>query len=231
MRILVVDDEPQILRALSTNLRGAGYDVQQAATGGEALSMLAVRPPDAMVLDLILPDMSGIEVCRKVREKSDIPILVLSAVGEERTKVEALDAGADDYVTKPFGLDELTARLRAALRRVPRPAEPVIAIGDLEIDLDAQALRIDGAPVQLTRTEFQLLRLFAENRGKLLTHRMILQRVWGPSYQVESHYLHVYISRLRQKIERDPTRPRYLLTEPGAGYRMMDADPVGAPPG
>jgi two-component system KDP operon response regulator KdpE len=225
-RILVVDDEPQILRALSTNLRGAGYDVQQAATGGDALAMLAVRPADAMVLDLILPDMSGIDVCRQVREKSDIPIIVLSAVGEERTKVEALDAGADDYVTKPFGLDELTARLRAALRRVPRPPEPVIAIGDLEIDLEAQALRVDGAPVQLTRTEFQLLRLFAENRGKLLTHRMILQRVWGPSYQVESHYLHVYISRLRQKIERDPARPRFLLTEPGAGYRMMDADPI-----
>ena len=221
-RILVVDDEPQILRALSTNLRGAGYEVQQAATGGEALALLAVRPPDAMVLDLILPDMSGIDVCRQVREKSDIPILVLSAVGEERTKVEALDAGADDYVTKPFGLEELTARLRAALRRMPRPAEPVIAIGGLEIDLDAQALRVDGQPVQLTRTEFQLLRLFAENRGKLLTHRMILQRVWGPSYQVESHYLHVYISRLRQKIEHDPARPRYLLTEPGAGYRMMD---------
>jgi two-component system, OmpR family, KDP operon response regulator KdpE len=221
-RILVVDDEPQILRALSTNLRGAGYQVQQAATGGEALSMLAVRPPDAMVLDLILPDMSGIEVCRQVRVTSDFPIIVLSAVGEERTKVEALDAGADDYVTKPFGFDELTARLRAALRRVPRPAEPVITIGDLEIDLDAQGLRVDGAPVQLTRTEFQLLRLFAENRGKLLTHRMILQRVWGPSYQVESHYLHVYISRLRQKIEPEPARPRYLLTEPGAGYRLMD---------
>jgi two-component system, OmpR family, KDP operon response regulator KdpE len=221
-RILVVDDEPQILRALSTNLRGAGYEVVQAATGGEALAVLSTRPPDAMVLDLILPDMSGIEVCKQVREHSDMPIIVLSAVGEERTKVDALDVGADDYVTKPFGLDELTARLRAVLRRVPRPAEPVITLGDVEIDLDAQAVHVDGAPVQLTRTEFQLLRLFAENRGKLLTHRMILQRVWGPSYQVESHYLHVYISRLRQKIERDPTRPQLLLTEPGAGYRLVD---------
>ncbi len=221
-RILVVDDEPQILRALSTNLRGAGYEVQQAATGGEALAMLSAHPPDAMVLDLILPDMSGIDVCRHVREHSDMPIVVLSAVGEERTKVDALDAGADDYVTKPFGLNELTARLRAVLRRVPRPPEPVMTMDDLEIDLDAQSVRVGGSPVQLTRTEFQLLRLFAENRGKLLTHRMILQRVWGPSYQVESHYLHVYISRLRQKIERDPTRPRHLLTEPGAGYRLVD---------
>ena len=221
-RILVVDDEPQILRALSTNLRGAGYEVQQAATGGEALAMLSAHPPDAMVLDLILPDMSGIDVCRHVREHSDMPIVVLSAVGEERTKVDALDAGADDYVTKPFGLNELTARLRAVLRRVPRPPEPVITMDGLEIDLDAQSVRVGGSPVQLTRTEFQLLRLFAENRGKLLTHRMILQRVWGPSYQVESHYLHVYISRLRQKIERDPTRPQHLLTEPGAGYRLVD---------
>ncbi len=231
-RILVVDDEPQILRALSTNLRGAGYEVVQAATGGEALAVLSTRPPDAMVLDLILPDMSGIEVCRQVREHSDIPIVVLSAVGEERTKVDALNVGADDYVTKPFGLEELTARLRAVLRRVPRPAEPVIRLGDVEIDLDAQSVHVDGAPVQLTRTEFQLLRLFAENRGKLLTHRMILQRVWGPSYQVESHYLHVYISRLRGKIERDPARPRLLLTEPGAGYRLADpADgPASAPP-
>jgi two-component system, OmpR family, KDP operon response regulator KdpE len=226
-RILVVDDEPQILRALSTNLRGAGYEVQQAATGGDALAMLAVRPPDAVVLDLILPDMSGIDVCRQIRAGSAIPIVVLSAVGDERTKVDALDVGADDYVTKPFGLEELTARLRAVLRRVSRSPEPVISIGALEIDLDAQSVRLDGSPIQLTRTEFRLLRLFAENRGKLLTHRMILQRVWGPSYQVESHYLHVYISRLRQKIERDPTRPQLLLTEPGAGYRMTD--PADAP--
>ncbi len=221
-RILVVDDEPQILRALTTSLRGAGYDVLQAATGGEALSAVAVRPPDAVVLDLILPDISGIEVCRQIRARSELPIVVLSAVGEERTKVEALDAGADDYVTKPFGLEELTARLRAVLRRVPAVSEPVITVDGLEIDLDAQAVKLDGEPIQLTRTEFQLLRLFAEHRGKLLTHRMILQRVWGPSYQVESHYLHVYVSRLRQKIEPDPARPRYLVTEPGAGYRLVE---------
>jgi two-component system, OmpR family, KDP operon response regulator KdpE len=222
-RILVVDDEPQILRALTTNLRGAGFDVQQAATGEQALAAVAIRPPEAIVLDLILPDISGIEVCQQVRARSDVPIVVLSAVGEERTKVDALDAGADDYVTKPFGMDELLARLRAVLRRVPAPGEPVIVIGDLTIDLDAHSVIRGGEPVAMTPTEFQLLRLFAEHRGKLLTHRMILQKVWGPAYQVESHYLHVYISRLRQKIEPDPTRPRHLVTEPGAGYRLIDA--------
>ena len=222
-RILVVDDEPQILRALTTTLRGAGYDVQQAATGHDALAAMAVHPPDAVVLDLILPDLSGIEVCREIRRASDVPVIVLSAVGEERTKVDALDAGADDYVTKPFGVAELEARLRAALRRVPQAPEPVVRLDDLAVDLDAQLVTRDGEPVSLTRTEFLLLRFMIENRGKLLTHRMILQKVWGPSYQVESHYLHVYVSQLRHKLELDPTRPRYLLTEPGAGYRLVDS--------
>ncbi|HEU0194999.1 MAG TPA: response regulator transcription factor [Gaiellales bacterium] len=220
-RILVVDDEPQILRALSTTLRGAGYEVQQAATGHDALAAVAVRPPDAVVLDLILPDLSGIEVCREIRRASDVPVIVLSAVGEERTKVDALDAGADDYVTKPFGVEELGARLRAVLRRVPHAPEPVVTLDDLTVDLDAQLVTRDGAPVSLTRTEFLLLRYLIENRGKLLTHRMILQKVWGPSYQVESHYLHVYVSRLRQKLEADPAHPRHLVTEPGAGYRLI----------
>ena len=220
-RILVVDDEPQILRALTTTLRGAGYDVQQAATGHDALAAMAVHPPDAVVLDLILPDLSGIEVCREIRRASDVPVIVLSAVGEERTKVDALDAGADDYVTKPFGVAELEARLRAALRRVPQAPEPVVRLDDLAVDLDAQLVTRDGEPVSLTRTEFLLLRFMIENRGKLLTHRMILQKVWGPSYQVESHYLHVYVSRLRQKLEADPAHPRHLLTEPGAGYRLI----------
>ncbi|HEX5260812.1 MAG TPA: response regulator [Gaiellales bacterium] len=220
-RILVVDDEPQILRALTTTLRGAGYDVQQAATGHDALAAVAVHPPDAVVLDLILPDLSGIEVCREIRRASDVPVIVLSAVGEERTKVDALDAGADDYVTKPFGVEELEARLRAVLRRVPQAPEPVVTLDDVTVDLDAQLVTRDGEPVSLTRTEFLLLRFMVENRGKLLTHRMILQKVWGPSYQVESHYLHVYMSRLRQKLEADPAHPRHLLTEPGAGYRLI----------
>jgi two-component system KDP operon response regulator KdpE len=220
-RILVVDDEPQILRALTTTLRGAGYDVQQAATGHDALAAVAVHPPDAVVLDLILPDLSGIEVCREIRRASDVPVIVLSAVGEERTKVDALDAGADDYVTKPFGVEELEARLRAVLRRVPQAPEPVVTLDDVTVDLEAQLVTRDGRPVSLTRTEFLLLRFMLENRGKLLTHRMILQKVWGPSYQVESHYLHVYMSRLRQKLEADPSHPRHLVTEPGAGYRLV----------
>ena len=225
--ILVVDDEPQILRALSTNLRGAGYDVVQAANAESALSTAAMRQPDAVVLDLVLPDRSGIDVCRELRTWSDVPILILSAVGEETQKVAALDAGADDYVTKPFGMDELLARLRAAMRRaVPVPGEP-IRIGRLSVDLARQLVLADGEPVHLSRIEYNLLALLARNEGKLLTHRAILREVWGPSYQVESHYLHVYISRLRQKIEPDPQHPVYLLTEPGAGYRLVAGTPAG----
>ncbi len=221
-QILVVDDEPQILRALATTLRGAGYDVETAATGEDALIQAAVRPPEGVILDLVLPGKSGVEVCRELREWTDAPVLVLSVVGEESEKVAALDAGADDYVTKPFGMDELLARLRAALRRAG-PGEPVLRIGELEIDLEKRAVRLDGELVQLTPHEFALLRLLAVNEGKLLTHRAILREVWGAAYQSESHYLHVYVSQLRQKIERDPARPRYLLTETGAGYRLVDS--------
>jgi two-component system, OmpR family, KDP operon response regulator KdpE len=224
-RILVVDDEPQIVRALQTTLRGAGYDVDTAETGEAALAQAAARPPEAVILDLVLPDKSGVEVCRELRAWTQIPIVVLSAVGEEREKVAALDAGADDYVTKPFGFDELLARLRAALRRTRRPGEPVLTIGELRIDLEKLGVERDGARVQLTPHEFALLRLLALNEGKLLTHQMILREVWGPAYQTESHYLHVYVSQLRRKIEADPTRPRYLLTEPGAGYRLVDPEP------
>jgi two-component system, OmpR family, KDP operon response regulator KdpE len=220
--ILVVDDEPQILRALETTLRGAGYTVTTAATGGEALTLASIRPPQAVILDLVLPDQSGVEVCRELRGWTEAPVLILSVVGEEREKVAALDAGADDYVTKPFGVDELLARLRAALRRVSDTAEPVIQIGELEIDLDKAAVRKNGELVRLTPNEFALLRLFAVNGGRLLTHRRILREVWGLAYQAESHYLHVYVSQLRRKIERDPARPRFLLTEPGAGYRLVD---------
>jgi two-component system KDP operon response regulator KdpE len=220
-RILVVDDEPQIVRALQTTLRGAGYEVETASTGGAALTQAAVRTPEAVILDLVLPDRSGVDVCRELRSWTQIPILILSAVGEERQKVAALDAGADDYVTKPFGIDELLARLRAALRRTGPSAEPVLELGELRIDLDKRDVHRDGERIQLTPHEFALLRLLALNEGKLLTHRMILREVWGSAYQAESHYLHVYVSQLRRKIERDPTRPRYLLTEPGAGYRLV----------
>jgi two-component system, OmpR family, KDP operon response regulator KdpE len=221
-RILVVDDEPQILRALTTNLRGAGYAVETAATVEEALSATASFRPDAIILDLLLPDGSGTDVLRELRTWSPVPVIVLSAVGEEAEKVAALDAGADDYVTKPFGLDELLARLRAAMRRGSPSGEPVLEVGEIRVDLEKRAVTVAGKPVQLTPHEFDLLRLLAQNEGKLLTHRTILREVWGPAYQVESHYLHVYVSQLRRKLEPEPARPRYLLTEPGAGYRLVD---------
>ena len=220
-RILVVDDEPQILRALQTNLRGAGYEVDVAATAAEALSAAAMRPPEAVILDLVLPDGSGTDVCRELRRWTSAPILVLSAVGEEREKVAALDAGADDYVTKPFGIDELLARLRAALRRAGPAGGPVVEVGELTVDLEKRAVFLAGEPVQVTPTEFALLALFVQNEGKLLTHATILREVWGPAYGDESHYLHVFVSQLRRKLERDPARPEYLLTEPGAGYRLV----------
>jgi len=222
VRILVVDDEPQILRALETTLRGAGYEVETAVTGEAALAQAAVRPPDAVILDLVLPGKSGTDVCRELREWSNVPVLVLSAVGEEREKVVALDVGADDYVTKPFGIDELLARLRAVVRRALPVTEPIVEIGELRIDLDKRAVYRNGDLVQLTPHEFGLLRLLALNEGKLLTHRTILREVWGAAYQAESHYLHVYVSQLRRKIEPDPARPRYILTEPGAGYRLVE---------
>jgi two-component system KDP operon response regulator KdpE len=225
-QVLVVDDEPQILRALRTTLRGAGYEVTTAATGEDALAAAAAHPPDAFILDLVLPDAHGAEVLRELRRWSDAPVLVLSAVGDEQEKVAALDAGADDYVTKPFGMDELLARLRAVLRRAASTAEPVIEVGELEVDLEKRAVTVGGRSVSLTPHEFELLRYFAQNEGKLLTHPMILREVWGPRYGTESHYLHVYVSQLRRKIEADPTRPRYLLTEPGAGYRLVN--PIAA---
>jgi two-component system, OmpR family, KDP operon response regulator KdpE len=221
-RILVVDDEPQILRALGTTLRGAGYTVETADTAEGALTAAAAHPPEAVILDLVLPDGRGTDVCRELRRWTDVPVIVLSAVGEEREKVAALDAGADDYVTKPFGVDELLARLRAALRRVAPSAAPVIEIGALRIDVAERLVTANGERVKLSPHEFDLLRVLAQNQGKLLTHKMLLREVWGPAYQVEAHYLHVYVSHLRRKIEPDPSSPRYLLTEPGAGYRLVD---------
>jgi two-component system, OmpR family, KDP operon response regulator KdpE len=220
-RVLVVDDEPQILRALQTNLRGAGYDVETAATVEAALSAAAMRPPEAVILDLVLPDGRGTDVCRELRRWSKAPILVLSVVGDEAEKVAALDAGADDYVEKPFGIEELLARLRAALRRAASAGGPVLEIGELVVDLDKRLVTVGGKPVSLTPHEFELLRVLAQNEGRLLTHPALLREVWGPAYGQESHYLHVYVSQLRRKIEPDPARPRYLLTEPGAGYRLV----------
>jgi two-component system KDP operon response regulator KdpE len=222
LRVLAVDDEPHILKALETILEGAGYAVTTASTGKDALAHAAVQPPEAVILDLVLPDQSGIDVCRELRTWTQVPILVVSIVGDEREKVAALDAGADDYVTKPFSVAELLARLRAALRRAAPPTGPVIDVGDLRVDLEHHEAARDGEPVKLTPFEFRLLALFARNEGRLLTHRMVLREVWGPAYQDELHYVHVYVSRLRRKIEPDPANPRYLLTESSAGYRLVD---------
>jgi two-component system, OmpR family, KDP operon response regulator KdpE len=221
-RILVVDDEPQILRALQMKLRAAGYAVDTATTAQEALMKAGMRPPEAVVLDLLLPDGSGTDVCRELRSWSTAPILVLSAVGEEKEKIEALDAGADDYVTKPFSGDELLARLRAALRRAAPSPHPLVEVGELRIDLEKRTVAMGGEPVSLTPIEYDLLRLLAENQGKLLTHPMILRAIWGPAFQEESNYLHVHVSHLRRKIEPDPARPRYILNQAGVGYRLVE---------
>jgi two-component system KDP operon response regulator KdpE len=221
-RVLVVDDEPQILRALEITLHREGYEVGTARSAGEALAVAAAHPPEAVILDLVLPDGRGTTVCRELREWSTAPILVLSAVEDEAEKVAALDAGADDYVTKPFSVEELLARLRAALRRSTPEPEPMIEIGELGLDLRKRLVTVRGAPLSVTPTEYELLRLLAQNEGRLLTHPMILKQVWGPAYSRESNYLHVYVSHLRRKIEPDPARPRYILTEPGVGYRLVD---------
>ncbi|HEX2397638.1 MAG TPA: response regulator transcription factor [Solirubrobacteraceae bacterium] len=225
--ILVVDDEPQIVRALKVILRAEGYQVSEAATKSEALDAVSVRPPDAVVLDLLLPDGSGVEVCEEVRRWSDIPIIVLSAVGDEREKVRALDVGADDYVTKPFSTEELMARLRAVLRRsADGAAQPVVQLGELEIDLAARRVSRGGREVHLTPIEFDLLQELARHPGKLVTHRQLLKEVWGPAYGSETHYLRVHVAHIRAKLEPDPSRPRFLITEPGVGYRLREPDPA-----
>ena len=222
-RVLVVDDEPQIVRGLKVILRRAGYEVEAAETKAMALDAVSTHPPDAIVLDLLLPDGSGVDVCREVRGWSQLPIIVLSAVGDEREKVKALDAGADDYVTKPFGTEELLARLRAVLRRGgDGNGEPAIEIGDLVVDLPGRQVTRNGEAVHLTPLEFDILRVLACNRGKLVTHRQLLREVWGPAYETETHYLRVHVTHIRAKIEADPSHPRYLLTEPGVGYRLRD---------
>jgi two-component system KDP operon response regulator KdpE len=223
-RVLVVDDEPEIVRGLRIVLRDAGYAVEAASTKAEALTSLATRPPEALVLDLVLPDGDGVSVCKEVRGWSRLPILVLSAVGDEREKVRALDAGADDYVTKPFGTDELLARLRAVLRRAPDSGHTSqLEIDDLTIDLEDRKVLRDGQEVHLTPIEFDLLRVLAQHPGRLVTQRQLLQEVWGPQYVDESHYLRVHVAHIRAKIESDPSRPRYLITEPGVGYRLRDS--------
>ncbi len=219
-RVLICDDEPQILRALRIVLRDAGFEVVPAASAEEALDAAALRPPDAAIVDLLLPDGSGIDVCRSLRGWTAAPIIVLSAVGEEDAKVAALEAGADDYVTKPFGPRELVARLHAALRRAGQGAdEPRISIDGLEADLSARVVRRGGEDVHLTPIEFELLRTLIRNRGRLMTHRALLTEVWGPQYGDATQVLRTHIANLRRKIE-PPGDPRYIRTDAGVGYRF-----------
>jgi two-component system KDP operon response regulator KdpE len=230
--ILVVDDEPAMLRTLRAGLEARGFKVLTVATGQGAIDTTALAAPDALVLDLNLPDLDGVEVCRRVRQWSDVPIVVLSAEGSEHRKVLALDEGADDYVTKPFSMAELLARLRVALRHRRSAGPPVdlavLEVGDLRLDLSHHQVSVGGRAVELTPKEFAFLALLARWPGRVLTHRAILQEVWGPEYGTETQYLRVYASQLRKKLEDDPEHPR-LVTEPGVGYRLVD--PAGPRPG
>lgn len=221
-RVLVVDDEPGIRKFLRVSLTAHEYEVREAATGAEALAQAPEYRPDLVVLDMGLPDLTGLEVIGFLREWSAAPVLVLSVMGDEKLKVAALDAGADDYLTKPFGLPELLARVRAALRRAQNlPAEdPVFTFEGLKVDLASRVVSRDGKELQLTPTEYEILRQLVLHAGKVLTHRQLLAKVWGPEYGDETHLLRVNVSNLRRKIEPDPVRPRYLVTEAGVGYRL-----------
>jgi len=221
-RILVVDDEPQLTRVLRRSLMAKGYDVRVAGDGEFALQTFHDWPPDLVITDLAMPNISGLELCRRLRATSDVPIIVLSVRGEEQTKVQALDAGADDYVTKPFGMDELSARIRAALRRQPATdsRSQMLEVGDFRIDLEAHTITQSGKEIHLTPKEFDLMVHLVRNAGKVLTHRALLGAVWGGDYTEQNEYLRVFIGQLRKKIEPDPSEPRYILTEPWIGYRF-----------
>jgi two-component system KDP operon response regulator KdpE len=221
--VLVVDDEPAVQRSLRANLVARGYEVISADNGEDALRLFSRALPDLVVLDLMLPGLTGIEVAEWLRARSEVPILVLSARGEEQIKVQALDLGADDYLTKPFGIDELLARVRALLRRRSWPVHEngAVEIGGLLLDAPAHEIRRDGARLELTPREFDVLAYMMRQAGKVVTHRVLLRDVWGPEYGSETQYLRVFINRLRRKIEDDTSHPRYILTEPGVGYRMV----------
>ena len=223
--VLVIEDEPQIQRFLRPTLIGQGYQVVEAATGEEGVIQAATRQPDIVILDLGLPDMDGLEVIRQLREWTAIPVIVLSARGQERDKIAALDAGADDYVAKPFAVGELLARMRVALRHAAQssrePTDSTFAVHNVQVDLARRRVFVGDAEVHLTRTEYKLLTTLIRHAGKVLTHRQLLQEVWGPSHAEETHYLRVYMGQLRHKLEADPARPRFLLTEPGVGYRLL----------
>jgi two-component system KDP operon response regulator KdpE len=220
--VLIVEDEPQLLRALAINLRARRYDVQTAADGTTALTLAGRRPPDLVILDLGLPDIDGIDVIHGLRGWTHIPIVVLSARQDQADKVAALDAGADDYLTKPFGIDELLARLRAALRRTtPEDNQPAVTLGSFTVDLATKTVTGGGETVHLTPAEWHLLEVLVRNTGKLVGQPQLLRELWGPGYETQTNYLRVYIAQLRRKLETDPSRPRHLLTEPGLGYRFQ----------
>jgi two-component system, OmpR family, KDP operon response regulator KdpE len=222
-KILVVDDEPQIRRMMRATLTGTGYQIEEARTGEEGLEQFRGFMPDLVLLDLNMPGIGGLETCRAMRSGSDVPIIILTVRNSEKEKVDALDAGADDYVTKPFSMQELQARIRAALRRAPSAPEngpPAIALKDLEIDFETRRLRVSGKSVRLTPKEFDLLRYLVLQGGKPVPHRELLQAVWGPDYGDETDYLRVFINHLRKKIEANPAKPKYILTEPWVGYRF-----------
>ncbi|GCE16538.1 response regulator transcription factor [Dictyobacter kobayashii] len=223
--ILLVDDEPEIVRALRRSLTAHGYRVLVARNGEDALRITFQQRPDVILLDLVLPGMSGLDVCRQIREVSNVAIIVLSAKGAERDKVEALDLGADDYIQKPFGIDEVLARIRATLRHVANAqagTEPKLHVGPLSIDFASRVVQLDGVTINLTPTEYDLLKAFLTHRGKILTRQMLLHLVWGPEAESRTHSLHVYVAQVRQKIEPDPLHPRFILTVPGVGYRFPE---------
>ena len=221
-RILVVDDEPQITRVLRTTLSSRGYDLRVANDGETALEIMKDWSPDLVITDLVMPQMNGLELCKRIRSASKLPIIVLSVKGEERTKVQALDAGADDYVTKPFGINELMARVRASLRRLPADGEPAVEIGALRIDLAARRVTVGTREVHLTPKEFDVLVYLAQHRGKVVTHRALLGAVWGGQSSEQTEYVRVFVNRLRKKLEPEADSPRYIVTEPWVGYRLED---------
>jgi len=223
-RILVVDDEPQITRVLRTTLSSRGYDLRVANDGETALEIMKDWNPDLVITDLVMPQMNGLELCKRIRTTSKLPIIVLSVKGEERSKVQALDAGADDYVTKPFGINELMARVRANLRRLPSNGEPILEIGKLRIDLAARRVTVESREVHLTPKEFDVLVYLAQHRGKVVTHRALLGAVWGGQSSEQTEYVRVFVNRLRKKLEPDERSPRYIVTEPWVGYRLEQAD-------
>ena len=222
LRVLVIDDEPQIRKLLRVSLSAHGYDVHESMSGMDSVVQAADIKPDLVILDLGLPDIDGKEVVRRLREWSDVPILILTARDQEKEKIDALDAGADDYITKPFSMGELLARMRVSVRRSAHVGEdPVIQCGDLSIDLAQRRVMVDAQEIKLTPTEYDIMKILAQNAGKVLTHRQLLKAVWGDTYSDDTHYIRVYIGQLRRKIEPNPTQPRYIVTESGVGYRLM----------